>query len=40
MKEATSSDPRLRQMGLRRLLGAYITLHGTGTAVSVKYQTL
>ena len=33
MKEATSSDPRLRQMGLRRLLGAYITLHGTGTAV-------
>ena len=40
MKEATSSDPRLRQMGLRRLLGAYITLHGTGTAVGKISNTL
>ena len=40
MKEATSSDPRLRQMGLRRLLGAYVTLHGTGTAVGKISNTL
>ena len=32
-KEATSSNPELRQMGLRRLLGAYVTLVGTGEAV-------
>ena len=32
-KEATSNNPKLRQMGLRRLLGAYVTLSGTGTAV-------
>ena len=29
-KEATSANPKLRQMGLRRLLGAYVTLVGTG----------
>ena len=32
-KEATSNNVKLRQMGLRRLLGAYVTLAGTGEAV-------
>ena len=32
-KEATSNNVKLRQMGLRRLLGAYVTLDGTGEAV-------
>ena len=33
LKEATSANPKLRQMGLRRLLGAYTTLGGTSKAV-------
>ena len=40
LKEATSSDPKLRQMGLRRLLGAYVTLTGTGQAVGKISNTL
>jgi hypothetical protein len=40
LKEATSSDPKLRQMGLRRLLGAYVTLAGTGQAVGKISNTL
>ena len=32
-KEATSDNVKLRQMGLRRLLGAYVTLVGTGDAI-------
>ncbi len=40
MKEATSSNPQLRQMGLRRLLGAYVTLVGTGKAVGATAQAL
>jgi hypothetical protein len=39
-KEATSANPKLRQMGLRRLLGAYVTLGGTGKAVSEISQAL
>jgi hypothetical protein len=39
-KEATSANPKLRQMGLRRLLGAYVTLVGTGEAVSKTAQAL
>ena len=39
-KEATSSNPKLRQMGLRRLLGAYVTLVGTGEAVGKISQAL
>jgi hypothetical protein len=37
-KEATSANPKLRQMGLRRLLGAYVTLSGTGLAVGKTAQ--
>lgn len=37
-KEATSNNPKLRQMGLRRLLGAYVTLSGTGTAVGKQHK--
>jgi hypothetical protein len=40
MKEATSSNPKLRQMGLRRLLGAYVTLVGTGKAVGATAEAL
>ena len=40
MKEATSSNPQLRQMGLRRLLGAYVTLVGTGKAVGATAEAL
>ena len=40
MKEATSSDPKLRQIGLRRLLGAYVTLVGTGKAVGATAEAL
>ena len=40
LKEATSSNPQLRQMGLRRLLGAYVTLVGTGKAVSETARAL
>ena len=39
-KEASSNNPKLRQMGLRRLLGAYVTLVGTGEAVSKTAQAL
>ena len=39
-KEATSNNPKLRQMGLRRLLGAYVTLSGTGAAVGKTAQAL
>jgi len=39
-KEATSSNPKLRQMGLRRLLGAYVTLVGTGKAVGATAEAL
>ena len=39
-KEATSANPKLRQMGLRRLLGAYVTLSGTGAAVTKTAQAL
>jgi len=39
-KEATSANPKLRQMGLRRLLGAYVTLVGTGEAVGKTAQAL
>ena len=39
-KEATSANPKLRQMGLRRLLGAYVTLVGTGEAVGKIAQAL
>ena len=39
-KEATSANPKLRQMGLRRLLGAYVTLVGTGKAIGKTAQAL
>ena len=34
LKEATSSNAQLRQMGYRRLLGAFVTLGGAEKGVS------
>ena len=39
-KEATSSNPQLRQMGYRRLLGAFVTLGGAEKGVSTLAQNL
>ena len=39
-KEATSSNPQLRQMGYRRLLGAFVTLGGAEKGVSTIAQNL
>ena len=39
-KEATSSNPQLRQMGYRRLLGAFVTLGGAEKGVSALAQNL
>ena len=40
LKEATSSNPQLRQMGYRRLLGAFVTLGGAEKGVSAIAQNL
>ncbi len=40
LKEATSSNPQLRQMGYRRLLGALVTLGGAEKGVSTLAQNL
>jgi hypothetical protein len=39
-KEATSSNPQLRQNGYRRLLGALVTLGGAEKGVSTLAQNL
>ena len=39
-KEATSSNPQLRQMGYRRLLGAFVTLGGAEKGISTLAQNL
>jgi hypothetical protein len=40
LKEATSSNPQLRQMGYRRLLGAFVTLGGAEKGASAIAQNL
>ena len=40
LKEATSSNPQLRQMGYRRLVGALVTLGGAEKGVSTLAQNL
>ena len=40
LKEATSSNAQLRQMGYRRLLGAFVTLGGAEKGVSALAQNL